>query len=181
MGLFASLRNGRQNRQIVDALWDQVVSSARDPRRFLEGGLPDTVQGRFESLSLEMILVLRRCGQDERLKELSQDLVDRFMTDLDHSMREFGISYLAVPKRMRKFAARFYTRVRDLEPAIEAGDADALRAGLVASSFRDAEGGRPDGAPWLAHHMLLQKDRYQALSTDGILAGALLDPPPQET
>ncbi len=64
--------------------------------------------GPVRSLSIEVFLLLRRCGQEPALAELSQDLVDRFMTDLDHSLREIGIGYLAVPKRMRALAARFY-------------------------------------------------------------------------
>ncbi len=180
MGILARLRRDRRNREIVDQLWDQVVASARDPVRFVEGGLPDTVEGRFEALSLEMIVLLRRCGTEPRLKDLSQDLVDRFMTDLDHSMREIGISYLGVPKRMRRFAARFYTRVRDCEPGFSSGNEDQLAEALARTVLTEAVGGRPDAAPRLAHHMMAQQARYAALATDDILAGRLLEPPMTE-
>lgn len=180
MGILARLRRDRRNRQIVDQLWDQVVASARDPARFVEGGLPDTLEGRFESLSLEMIVLVRRCGGEPRLKDLSQDLVDRFMTDLDHSMRQIGISYLAVPKRMRRFAARFYTRVRDCEPAFAEADEDRLAEVLARTVLTEAVGGRPDAAPRLAHHMLRQQARYANLSAEDILAGHLLEPPVTE-
>ncbi|WP_168990390.1 ubiquinol-cytochrome C chaperone family protein [Aureimonas flava] len=180
MGILARLRRDRRNREIVDRLWDQVVAAARDPARFVQGGLPDTVEGRFESLSLEMIVLLRRCAGEPRLKDLSQDLVDRFMTDLDHSMREIGISYLAVPKRMRRFAARFYTRVRDCEPPLAARNADALADALARTVLTEAVGGRPDAAPALAHHMMTQQARYDALATDDVLAGRLLEPPTTE-
>ncbi|WP_279483223.1 ubiquinol-cytochrome C chaperone family protein [Aureimonas sp. SK2] len=180
MGILARLRRDRRNRQIVDQLWDQVVASARDPARFLEGGLPDTVEGRFEALSLEMIVVLRRCSSEPRLRDLSQDLVDRFMTDIDHSMREIGISYLAVPKRMRRFAARFYTRVRDCEPAFAEGNEAKLADALARTVLAEAVGGRPDAAPCLAPHMMRQQARYAALSVEDILAGRLLEPPEAE-
>ena len=180
MGILARLRRDRRNRQIVDQLWDQVVASARDPARFVEGGLPDTLEGRFESLSLEMIVLLNRCAAEPRLKDLSQDLVDRFMTDLDHSMREIGISYLAVPKRMRRFAARFYTRVRDCEPAVAQGSEAKLAEALARTVLLEAEGGRPDAASSLAHHMMTQRARYAALPVEDILAGRLLEPPMTE-
>ncbi len=181
VGILARFRRDRLNRQIVDQLWNQVVAAARDPVRFTEGGLPDTLEGRFEALSLEMIAVLNRMSGEPDLKALSQDLVDRFMTDIDHSMREIGISYLAVPKRMRKFAARFYTRVRDCQPAMAEGDEARLAEALSRTVLVEAVGGRPDAAAALAHHMIRQQGRYVALANEQILAGRLLEPPKTET
>ena len=124
--MLEGFRRKRRNRDVVNTLWDQIVERARRPERFTDGGLPDTVLGRFESLGLEVFLFLRRCGHDTSLSDLAQDVVDRFMTDLDHSMRELGVGYLAVPKRMRLLAGRFYARVAAFEPPVASGDVAAL-------------------------------------------------------
>ena len=171
--MLESLRRRRQNRQIVDRLWDEVVSRARRPERFVEGGLPDTVFGRFESLSIEVFLLLRRCGADTSLAALSQDLVDRFMTDLDHSMRELGVGYLAVPKRMRKLAGRFYARVALYEPAVASRDVAALAKALRETAFVDAPGGDADRAEALATQILAADLEYRHMKAEVILAGSL--------
>lgn len=166
-------RRRRRNREIVDRLWDQIVVRARRPDRFEAGGLPDTVLGRFESLGLETFLFLRRSQQDARLAELSQDLVDRFMTDLDHSMRELGVGYLAVPKRMRKLAGRFYARVRDLEPLLAREDIEGLAKSLEGTVYRDAEGGDAQCAISLARSLIADAEWYDRLDATAILDGDL--------
>ncbi|KTQ98203.1 hypothetical protein NS226_01195 [Aureimonas ureilytica] len=171
--MLEAFRRRRRNRDIVEAIWDQVVARARQPVRFEEGGLPDTVMGRYESLCIEVFLVLRRCGRDPSLAEFSQDLVDRFMTDLDHSLRELGIGYLAVPKRMRALAARFYARVAAMEGPLSVGDRAALADVLRAGAFTDAPGARADAAEHLASHMMDDARWYDSLSADRLLTGRL--------
>ncbi|ALN73599.1 ubiquinol-cytochrome C chaperone family protein [Aureimonas sp. AU20] len=171
--MLEAFRRRRRNRVVVEAIWEQVVARARRAYRFEAGGLPDTVMGRFESLCIEVFLLLRRCGEEPALSALSQDLVDRFMTDLDHSLREIGIGYLAVPKRMRALAARFYSRVGAMEGPLSAGDRSALAEVLRAGAFVDAPGGHPDAAPDLAHHMMEEATWYAAIPTDRLLAGRL--------
>lgn len=103
-------RKLRRNRQVVDALYTAIVADARQPDLYLNLELPDTVMGRFESLSIHVFLVLARCRDDAGLKALAQDLVDRFITDVEDSLREIGIGDPSVPKRMRKLAGMFYER-----------------------------------------------------------------------
>ncbi|WP_062011032.1 ubiquinol-cytochrome C chaperone family protein [Aureimonas sp. AU4] len=175
--MLEAFRRRRRNRDIVERLWEEIVLRARHPHRFEQAGLPDTVLGRFESLGLETFLFVRRCGRDPGLSELSQDVIDRFMTDLDHSMRELGVGYLAVPKRMRKLAGRFYARVRVLEAPLAQGDRQGIADALRATVFRDAEGGEPNQADHLADDLLHGAQWYDRLRSDDILAGRL----PRET
>jgi len=44
----------------MEALFNQVSSASRHPTLFTDLGLPDTVEGRFESLALHTVLLLRR-------------------------------------------------------------------------------------------------------------------------
>src|SRR4051812_4334702 len=104
-------RKLRRNREVVDALYAAIVASARQPELYETHGLPDTVMGRFESLSIHVFLFLARCRDDAALKALAQDLVDRFISDVEDSIREIGIGDPSVPKRMRKLAGMFYERV----------------------------------------------------------------------
>ena len=172
--MFERWRTKRQNREVVDRAYEAVVARARRPALYLEGGLPDTVMGRFEALGIEVFLLLDRCRGDAALTAFAQDLVDRFMLDVDHSLREIGIGYQGVPRRMRKLAGRFYARVRDFEAPLAARDAPALEHAIEARIFAAAPA--PAGAAaFLAAHMIETAHSYSSVAAEAILA-ARLDP-----
>jgi cytochrome b pre-mRNA-processing protein 3 len=111
---------------LAEALFAQVSAAARQPALFAQHGVPDTVEGRFEALSLHVFLVARRLdalGQGG--KDLAQRLMDRFFFDLDDAMRAIGIGDTSVGKKIKTYARNFYGRV------------DAYSAGLSASAEAD--------------------------------------------
>ncbi|MEE2952099.1 MAG: ubiquinol-cytochrome C chaperone family protein [Pseudomonadota bacterium] len=171
--LFKWRAQKRRNEAIVDALYAAVTDWARQPKLYEDGGVPDTVMGRFEALAIAMYLFLRRCRDDARLAPLAQDVVDRFVTDMDHSLREIGIGYQAVPKRMRKLAGRFYERVSAYDGAMEGGqDAKAALGEALAGRAID-ENAPEDVRLRLADHMLVEAGRLSAVPSDHILSGRL--------
>ncbi|MBB4001080.1 MAG: ubiquinol-cytochrome C chaperone family protein [Aurantimonas endophytica] len=170
--MFQRLRAGRRNREIIDAIYVDLVERARQPHLYEEAGIPDTVMGRFEALSIHVFLFLRRCRDDAALRPLAQDVVDRFIADIDRSIRELGVGDQSVPKRMRKLAGIFYERVKAYDPAMDAGSgtgrlAEALRPRAVAP---DAPEGAP---PRLAAYMREAAARLEAVPAAAILAGSL--------
>ena len=165
-------RNRRRNREIVDDLYAAIVEEARREVLYTELGLPDTVMGRFEALSVHVFLFLARCRDDTMLKPVAQDLVDRFMTDIEDSIREIGIGDPSVPKRMRKLAGMFYERVNAYDPGLQGADAQDLAAALRRFALQD---GAPDAAPALAAYILTRKSDWDAVPTASILAGKLAE------
>lgn len=108
-----------------------LTRAARDPEFFEHMNVPDTVMGRFEMLSIALILYFRRTATaGEQVKAIAQEVVEAFFEDLDHSMRELGIGDNGVPKRMKKLAGMFYGRLDSYARALESNDADALQAAL---------------------------------------------------
>ena len=170
--MFQRLRASRRNREIIDTLYVDLVHLARQPVLYEAGGVPDTVMGRFEALSIHVFLFRRRCRGEDSLRPVAQDVVDRFIADLDRSIRELGVGDPSVPKRMRKLAGMFYERVRVYDAALDAEPgggklAEALRPRAVAP---DA----PEGAPaHLAAYMRETSERLAAVAAETILAGRL--------
>lgn len=162
-----------RNRQVVDRLYEEIVRLSRQSSLFAEIGIPDTVMGRFESLSVHVFLFLARSRDEATLKPLAQDLVDRFMLDVEHSLRELGIGDLSVPKRMKKLAGMFYARVAAYDPPLFAGDAATLAAALA--KYAGTNGLTDDAAPKLAAYMLEKKAEFDAVAAGEILAGRLLE------
>jgi cytochrome b pre-mRNA-processing protein 3 len=128
--LFGRWRNSNQD--IVDSLYERIVAAARRPVFYSHWNVPDTPLGRFEMLSLHMLLFLHRCRRDDAaLRDIAQELTDNFFTDVDHSLRELGIGDAGVPKRMKRLARMFYGRAHAYGEAIDAGDAAVLARALA--------------------------------------------------
>lgn len=130
----------------VHVLYTAVVAAARSPALYLECGVPDTVEGRFESLSLHVALVLRRLRDlPAPAEDVAQDFVDRFFADLDAGLREIGIGDVSVPKKMKRLGQAFYSRLAGYDAAFDAAEpgplADALRRNLIGDDTGSADVG----------------------------------------
>jgi cytochrome b pre-mRNA-processing protein 3 len=155
----------------VAELHGRVVAAALAPALYLHGGLPDTFEGRFESLTLHVFLVMRRLkALASPGPELAQELIDRTFTGLDHTLRQIGISDTAVPKRMKELASAFLGRVRAYEEALARGDDKALEAALA----RNATGGAD--AALLADYALAADGHLSSLDIDSLISDAAIFP-----
>ena len=131
---------GRNNRAIEEAAYREIVAAARQPEYYSDMKVPDTPLGRFEMISLHMILFLHRLrGQQGAVAELAQDVTDIFFTEVDHSLRELGIGDISVPKRMKKLAKMFYGRAESYGNALDNHDLPALEAALARNIRPDAD------------------------------------------
>ena len=97
-----------------DAAWSlyrAAVAAARRPAVMLALGVPDTLDGRFELVTLHVALLLRRVQRAPALAGLGQGLVDLFVADMDQSLREMGAGDLSVGKKVKRMASAFYGRL----------------------------------------------------------------------
>lgn len=165
-------RKRQVSEEILIRTYEAIVAAARQPVLFSNWQVPDTPLGRFESLSLHMILFLHRTkAAGPQLKALGQEVVEEFFKDVDHSLRELGIGDTSVPKRMKKLARMFYGRAAAYDVALDAKDEAPLAKALERNMF-------PDGPEWpqaenLARHAL-EASAMLAQATDAdILAGSI--------
>lgn len=112
-------------------LYGIVVDQARLPRFFAELEVPDTVDGRFEMVSLHMFLVLRHIkAASDSTTVVAQELFDVMFDDMDLTLREMGAGDMGVGKRVKAMVQAFYGRVAAYERGLAAGEkalAEALR------------------------------------------------------
>lgn len=105
--------------------YDRIVAQARLPAFYLRFGVPDSLNGRFEMLTLHLFLVLHRLGRERDRSasaELSQALVDMTMADLDGNLREMGAGDLGVGRRVKNMAGAIYERIGAYGAALEGQD-----------------------------------------------------------
>lgn len=148
---------------MVDALYAKAVAQARSPIFYAEREVPDTVDGRFDLLVLHVFLLMHRLGADGReTKRLNQALFDLMFADMDRSLREMGVSDMAVGKRVKDMAHAFYGRVDAYEPALD--DPAKLEEALARNLYRGAEVTQPSLVA-MAHYIQKQVAALAALDT----------------
>ncbi|RWB53490.1 ubiquinol-cytochrome C chaperone family protein [Mesorhizobium sp.] len=168
-------RERHANRAITEALYAQIVAAARQTVFYSDWNVPDTPLGRFEMLSLHMFLFQHRLrGEGGAAAEIAQVLIDEFFLDVEHSLRELGISDVGVPKRMKKLARMFYGRTAAYDHALRDDDRPALAAAL-ARNVRPDVGEWPE-APQLASYVSEASRQLATQPTESIVAGTVAFP-----
>lgn len=119
-------------------LYEAIVAAARHTNFYENMGVPDTIEGRFEMVVLHLFLVLRRLKSAD-VEKLRQSLTDMFFSDMDGSLREFGVSDVTVGKKIRKLAESYYGRVTAYDKALNSSIGN-LEAAIGRNIY-------PDGAP----------------------------------
>ena len=106
------------------ALFDAVTSIARRPHWYVEGKVPDTLDGRFAVLSTITALVLVRLEADSAAgDEVSVALTERFIAVMESEHRELGLGDPTLGKRVRKLVGSLARRT-DLWRSVASGDGE---------------------------------------------------------
>jgi cytochrome b pre-mRNA-processing protein 3 len=129
-------RRDRRSEGIAAFLYGAIVAQARTPALYAALGVPDNVEGRFETIVLHLVLLTRRLKADgNEGREAGQAVFDLFCKDMDNSLREMGVGDLSVPKRMRAVGEAFFGRAAAYEPGLVDGNAGALSEVLARTMF----------------------------------------------
>lgn len=118
---------------VAVTLYGAIVASARQEKFYAQWGIPDSIDGRFDMISLHVFLLLDRLkGEGPDVEKTRQALTDVFFDDMDRSLREMGVGDLSVGKKVRKMAEAFYGRVKAYAAALDrgAGLEEALRRNI---------------------------------------------------
>ena len=162
-------------RTTIAALYTRIATASRAPGLYAALGIPDTLEGRFEALSLHMVLALRALrGLPHPADEVAKDLTDAFFRDMDASLREMGVGDTVVPKRMKKVAASFYGRAHAYDAPLDAAD----EAGLAEALGRNTYGGEAPADP-LARYALAADRSLKTVDLDTLLDSGPAFPAPE--
>jgi cytochrome b pre-mRNA-processing protein 3 len=173
--IFPLFRRGPRGPDTISTLYGMIVAQARLPEFYRDYAVADTVNGRFALIVLHMALVLDRLMQESALQRLGQGIFDRFCQDMDHNLREMGVSDLKVPKQMRQIGETFYGCSR----AYRAAWAEADDAALVQAVQRNIYSGSPaTTASRLAGYIRQALRDLRAQPSQRLAAGELHFPEP---
>jgi cytochrome b pre-mRNA-processing protein 3 len=159
----------------IHTLYGAIVAQARRPEFYEEFGIADTVEGRFELIVLHLALVLRRLGREPQGAALGRALIDAFARDMDHNLREMGVSDLAVPREIKRMMEAFYGRARSYERALAGDDPADLAQVLARNVFA---GGTARGVARLGNYVRRAAGLLDAVDGAQFLRGSLAFPEP---
>jgi cytochrome b pre-mRNA-processing protein 3 len=129
----------RSPKPTIAALYGAVVAQARCPLFYQDYAVADTVLGRFDMILLHAAVLLRRLREgDGKMQGLAQGVFDAFCLDIDHNLREMGISDQGVPRQMKRVGEAFYGRARAYDAALAQPDDGLLTQALVRNVYAEA-------------------------------------------
>lgn len=137
---------GPDPREARRPLWNAVVATARAPHWYVEGTVPDTLDGRFDMVSLILALVLHRIDDDPSHGLAGVELTELFVNDMDGQMRQIGFGDMVVGKQIGRMVGALGGRLGVYRAA---DGSDELSAALVRNLWR----GNTPAASGLAHVM----------------------------
>lgn len=174
MSIFTRFFGGNAGRDAYRRLYDRSVAVARDPIWYLEGQVPDTLDGRFDMVAAVLALVLLRLERDGKENaKASALLAELFIEDMDGSVRQMGIGDLMVGKHVGNMMGALGGRITAFREAIGAGSGfgEVVRRNV----FHDA----PPSEQAVAFVSKRLENFYQAIergSAPDLLAGEMPQP-----
>ena len=111
-------------------LWHRLVAEARQEHWYAERGAADTLDGRFDMISMLTALFMLRLENDPEGVPAAARLTELFVEDMEGQMREAGIGDPTVGKMMGRMMATLGGRAGSLRDAMVRED-NADLAGVV--------------------------------------------------
>ncbi len=127
----------RARTQRAEALYDWAVAQSRQPAWYVQGQVPDTIDGRFDLILLHLFALMERLNRTPKPRPLQRALTEAFFRDMDRSLREIGASDTGLPRRMRAMAEAYLGRMQAYSAAKQEGP-DAWHAALSRNLLNDA-------------------------------------------
>ena len=170
MSFLTRIFGGRRERAALGALYRAVVERGRDPRWYREGGVPDTIDGRFDMLASLLALVLLRIEREGAPgRRAGVLLTETFIDDMDGTVRQMGIGDHVVGKHVGRMMGALGGRLAAYREAVdEASFAAAVRRNV----FRDAPASDAD-PEGVARRLAAFGDALRNISHSDLLEGKL--------
>jgi cytochrome b pre-mRNA-processing protein 3 len=150
-------------------LFRWVAGRARRPHWYVEGGVPDTIDGRFAMLATISALVFVRLEHDGGGTEPQAALTERFVDAMEAEHREMGLGDPKLGRTVRKLVGSLARRVELWRATVERGDwAEGARASLFGGGDPS-----PDTVAHAASNLRELWVRLKSAPLDDVAAGRI--------
>lgn len=150
-------------------LYNAVVTRGRAEHWYVEGAVPDTVDGRFDAIAAVLAMVLLRLETEPQAAALSAHLTERFVDDMDGQLRQMGIGDITVGKHIGKMMSMLGGRLGAYRDGLAAGD---LTPALIRNLYR-GEAPEPAAVAHVAGALTALRAGLDDVPLDRLTAGEL--------
>jgi len=133
--MLKALRRASARAKAARSLYDALIAQARQPVFFADCGVPDSIDGRFDMVTLHAWLVLDRV-RAAGLTPLAQRLTDTIFIGFDEALRDLGAGDIGMGRKIKAMREAFNGRLRAYDSA--AGESE-LALAIVRNVFRGNE------------------------------------------
>lgn len=159
-------------------LYEIAVVHSRDPVLYQRLGVADTIDGRFDLLTLYVILMMDRLSElGPEGRKLAQALFDQMFRMIDLTLREMGFGDMGIPKHMKKMMKAFNGRAHSYHEALQSGRNELLTVAISRNVYRIEGASVPAGAVVLADHAAQVHGAFKSATLETFSGGALSMPP----
>lgn len=133
MSLLQRIFGERKERAALDPLYRAIVAAGRDPFWYVEGRVPDTLDGRFDMVAaITAIVLLRLEAEGPAAQSGAVLLTEIFVDDMDGTLRQIGIGDYVVSKHVGRMMGALGGRLGAFRAANESGSgyAEAVRRNI---------------------------------------------------
>ncbi len=148
-------------------LYEAIVREGRLPHWYLDGAVPDTLDGRFDMIVAILALVLLRLEEQGGAQE-SAWLTELFVDDMDGQLRQEGIGDVVVGKHVGRMMSALGGRLAAYRAALR-GEA-RMRDALIRNLYR----GQAPADAAIAHvegALRARWMRLECLTRDALMTG----------
>lgn len=170
MSLLQRIFGEPRPRAPLEPLYRAIVARARDPSWYLEGEVPDTLDGRFDMVAAFTALVLIRLeAEGEAGRGPSALLTELFIEDMDATLRQIGIGDHVVGKQVGRMMSALGGRLAAFRRAREGG---GFGAAVRRNVFHDSPPSEA-AAGWVAGRLERFSRALDACPAAGLLGEGL--------
>lgn len=168
MSLLNKLFSRENPNVVMQPLYEAIIGEGRRPGWYEKGGVPDTLDGRFDMIAAIFSLVLLRLESDNDTEQQTAWLTEHFVRDMDGQLRQIGIGDMVVGKHVGKMMGALGGRLGAYRDAFAARQ--ELEDVLTRNLYRDEA---PDTGELAFTMAGLRQfhDQLTALEIDAVLAG----------
>lgn len=122
MSLLQRIFGDRRPREALAPLYQAAVATGRDPYWYVEGQVPDTLDGRFDMVAAVTALVLLRLEAEGAAgRDPAARIAELFVDDMDATLRQIGIGDYVVSKHVGRMMGALGGRLGAFRDAAAAG------------------------------------------------------------
>lgn len=173
MGFLKSLFGRDEGRDTLLPAYQAAIGIARLPAWYAEGGVADTLDGRFDMLAaITSLLLLRLEAEGEDGKAPGVLLTELFIDDMEGQLRQDGVGDVVVGKHLGRMVSALGGRLSAYRDGFADGD---LEAALLRNLYR-GKAPAADEMTFTIDKLRRFKAGLDAMPLETVLAGALVFP-----